>query len=108
MATGSIFYKDNTMVIRCDELADLNGVYQNSATVTLESLVVESTGVAVSGVTVPLAMSYVASSDGRYDGSIPVAAAMVVGTSYLATVKAVSGGNTNQWEERVKCKLRRG
>lgn len=112
--SNSSLYVGTTAVIELDGLAtgDADGnvdEYQNDATVTLESLVDKRTGDAVSGVTVPLTMSYVASSNGKYQGTIPYDAAITAGRIYLATVQAISAsGQRARWVETVIARVRTG
>lgn len=107
MINYSALYVGNTSVIELDGLADLDGDYQNDATVTLESLTNKVTGAAVSGVTTPLTLSYVAGSDGQYQGTIPHDAAVVAGNVYLAVVLAISAaGQRARWTERLVARNR--
>lgn len=109
MSNHSALYVGNTSIIEVDGLADQDGAYQNDATVTLQSLVDKRTGVAVSGVTVPLTLSYVASSNGKYQGTIPYDAAITAGRTYLATVQAISAsGQRARWVETVIAQVRTG
>lgn len=103
----STIYVGNTSIIQLDELANQDGTYQNDATVTLQSLTDKASGTAVSGVTVPLSMSYVAASDGKYQGTIAHGAGLTAGKVYLATVRAVSAsGQRAEWVETVIAKER--
>lgn len=107
MINYSALYVGNTSIIELDGLADQDGVYQNDATVTLQSLVDKRTGVAVAGITVPLTLHYVASSNGRYRGTIPHDAAVTAGGVYIATILAISSaGQRAQWTETVLAQVR--
>lgn len=107
MINYSALYVGNTSIIELDGLADQDGVYQNDATVTLQSLVDKRTGDAVSGVTVPLTLSYVSSSNGRYRGTIPHDAGVTAGGVYIATILAISSaGQRAQWTEEVLAQVR--
>ena len=107
MSDHSIAYVGNTLVAEVAGLMDDDGDYQNDATVTLES-VVDQKGVAVSGITVPLAMNYVASSNGTYRATISKDAAFTAERWYVATFKAVaSSGAVMVIEERVRAQKRR-
>ncbi len=109
MGAISEIFKDNTATAFVHGVTDADGTFQNDATVTLESLVDEATSVAVTGVTVPLSLGYIASSDGEYEGNISATAGITVGTMYLGTFKVVlSGGEIGEWQERMKCKQRKG
>lgn len=104
--THSTMYLSNSHTIRVDLLRDEDGSYINDATVTLESFV-DKNGDAVSGVTVPLTMSYVAASNGRYEGALAASLSLSAERWYTATVKAVSGSTQGQWAERVRATTRR-
>lgn len=107
--TASTLYVGNTSIIEVDGLADQDGAYQNDATVTLQSLVDKRTGVAVSGVTVPLTLSYVAASNGKYQGTILHDADVTAGRVYIATILAISSaGQRAQWTETLIAKVRQG
>jgi len=109
VSNHSALYVGNTSIIEVDGLADQDGTYQNDATVTLQSLVDKRTGVAVSGVTVPLTLSYVASSNGKYRGTIPHDADVTAGRVYIATILAISSaGQRAQWTETVIAQVRQG
>jgi hypothetical protein len=88
MSDHSTLFVGNTSYIEVTGLADRDGEYQNDATVTMESLT-DLRGTAVSGVTVPLALTYIPASNGDYRGTIPAAVAVNADRKYLATVKAL-------------------
>ncbi|HEX7080062.1 MAG TPA: hypothetical protein VF329_03515 [Gammaproteobacteria bacterium] len=110
----STLYIGSTTVLELDGLAtgDADGnveAYQNNATVVLLALVDKRTGDPVSGVTVPMALAYVADSDGKYQGTIPGDAGITAGRVYLATVKAVSAaGQVAEWNETLIAEVRAG
>lgn len=109
MSTASIFYRGNTAIVRIRGLRDANRNYLDDATVLMVSLVDESTGEAVDGVSTPVDMEYVADSDGVYEGVIPHNADVTVGHRYIATVRAEStGGHRGEWEELIRVRTRRG
>src|SRR5690606_34779862 len=109
MINYSALYVGNTSIIELDGLADQDGAYQNDAAVTLQSLVDKRTGDAVSGVTVPLTLSYVASSNGKYQGTIPHDADVTAGRVYIATILAISSaGQKAEWTEGVVAQGRQG
>jgi hypothetical protein len=60
--------------------------YDDAATVVLETLT-DTAGVAVTGSGVPVTLSYVTSSDGKYRGNFPDTTSLVVGTEYRGKVK---------------------
>jgi hypothetical protein len=66
------------------------GAYQNDATVTITELKTAA-GVDVTGVSLPISLTYVAASDGDYEGDIPYTAAFAAdGTEYRCLVLIVS------------------
>lgn len=102
MAVFSTLWIDNDMILRLT-LKDHNAVFINDATVTLHTLE-DTVGNTVSGITTPLAMSYIAASNGRYEATVPKEVVVVVGTRYDATIRAVTPGGTDaEWVERMVC-----
>lgn len=99
-----VFYVGSTLQVQLDGLhlekdedADGNpSTYQNDATVTVEELK-DTAGNNVSGVTLPITLSYVTSSDGKYRGNIGYGAGLVVGTEYRCLVLVIASGG-----ERLK------
>lgn len=109
MSNHSALYVGNTSIIELDGLADQDGVYQNDATVTLETLVDKRTGAEVQGISLPLTLSYVSGSNGKYQGMIPHDADVTAGRVYIATILAISSaGQRAQWTETVLAQVRQG
>lgn len=79
-----------------DGLYDVDtGLPVNSATVELLTITDEITGAAVTGVTFPLTLSYLAGSAGVYKGRIPATAVLTEGRFYELRIRAVTpGGDT--------------
>lgn len=103
MPKSSKIYIGNTSVARLSGLVDEAGAYQNDATVTLESLVHRDTGAAVSNLTTPAGMSYVAASNGVYEVAIPNDVGVVEGEWYEATFQAISSsGDYGTWTEPMR------
>lgn len=103
----SELFVGNTAIVVVDGLADLDDEAQNDATVTLQSLVAKESGEAVTGVTVPLSLAYVAGSQGEYRGVIPHDAEIDPGTVYEATIRAVaSSGVRAEWVETLVARRR--
>lgn len=104
MIHSSIYVGDNTHIVEVVELEDYLGVPQLDATVSMTA-VIDSHGVAVSGVTVPL--SLVHQGDALYRAVLPVGGAFVQGRVYRATIKATSvNGYKAEWVERLVAKVR--
>ena len=79
--------------VRWDRLRDARDeTYVNNATVTFS--LTTAAGAAVHASATGVSMPYVASSDGRYQGILPKAAAdlLVDGTGYVLTLTATRGG----------------
>ena len=102
----STIYVGTTSVAEVDELENQDGAYQNEATVTLESLVDRVTGTAVAGLAVPLTLSYVTASNGKYQGTIPHSVSLSSGRWYIATFLAISDGKRTVWEEKARASVR--
>ncbi len=112
-----IVFRANDNVIELDGLKNkVADTFLNSATVTVT--IVDKGGVEVTGQTWPLAMDYVASSDGIYRGTIedvavfllftaPTAFQQTQGSNYTAQVTA-NGGTDLQgyWEIPLQAKNR--
>lgn len=101
-------YADNDMTLEVSSLRDeVTGAYINDATVTVS--LADEDAVAVTGETWPLAMSYIASSDGVYRATLKDTLTLAVGARYVATVIADAGtGRRGQWELDFVCRKRRG
>lgn len=101
---SNIYVGDNTHVVEVVDLQDNEGTVDTAATVQMTS-VVDSTGVAVSGVTVPLAMPHIAA--GLYRATLPPGGAFVAGRKYRAKFNAVgSQGFRAEWVESLVAKTR--
>ena len=103
-----IYPEGNSHVVRVDRLRSHDDIYQHNATVTLETLVEDESGNAVVGVTTPLALSYIAASNGRYEAFVPFGTEFVVGGRYRASIRAVAiTGIRREWVEPLLCIARR-
>lgn len=71
--------------------------YQNAATVTIT--LKDAAGNNVSGETWPFTLSYVASSDGIYRGTLAAALGIVAGRTYYGHITATQGGSTRFWKK---------
>ena len=91
-----VLYIDNDLVVEVNGLQEpTESAYQNSATVTCT--IQDRSGTAVSGVSWPLTLSYVAASDGIYRGTVDSTASFVEGAQYEAVITAVSGTLDAKW-----------
>ena len=103
-----VVYKDNDNLVELDELINsATGAYINNATVTLTAIR-DAAGVTVSGETFPKGMSYVASSNGKYQATVDKALALVAGQFYTAVIDVVSSGLDGHWELPLKAQVRTG
>ena len=108
-----VIYKDNdNLICLGDPDTDLGGLqnsssgaYINNATVTLTAIR-DAAGNTVSGETFPKTMSYVASSNGRYEAVVDKAIVLTAGQHYTAVIDAVSGTLDAHWELPLICRTR--
>lgn len=103
---AEVIYKDNDNLVEVDELKNsATDAYINNATVNLTAIK-DAAGVNVTGITFPLAMSYVSASNGKYQATVDKALALVAGQAYTAIIDAVSGTLDGHWEIPLTCKIR--
>jgi hypothetical protein len=99
-------YRENDNLITVDGLRDItsSGDYLNSATV--EANLYDGDGVLVtpSG---GIALSYVADSDGKYEGVIQSTEDLELGQYYVLHIDAAEAGAVGHWEIEVEVKQRR-
>lgn len=89
-------YLENENVIELDGLINsIGGSYINNAVV--EVTVEDTAGTDVAGVTWPISMAYVASSNGKYRATLPDTLALTPGAVYHAVITAVSGSVNGKW-----------
>lgn len=87
--THSVCPEDSTLVAEVEGIADQDGEYQDDATVTIEALTQRGSSADVTGLTLPLTLTYVPASDGVYRGLIVADADLQAGRWYRATIQAV-------------------
>jgi hypothetical protein len=102
---AEILWHENDNLVELAKLRSVDGAYINDATVTLESLV-DNAGTAVTGITPPLAMAYVATSDGTYRVVLPHTLGVVIGQYYVARVRVISGALDANLYKRFVCRKR--
>lgn len=95
----------NDNVIELSNLRDLDNAYVNSATVSLISLV-DRAGAGVTGITLPLTLTYVAASNGKYRGTVQDTASLVDDTTYLAVITVDGGGLQARMSIEAKARTR--
>ena len=77
---SDIIYIDNDSLVFLDGLVDKDGAFINNGTVTVTLQKLD--GSAVGGVSWPLALPYVAGSNGKYEETIDKAVAVALNTEY--------------------------
>lgn len=98
-------YIDNDNRIKLVGLADADNTYQNSATVQVT--LKDDQGNNLAGQTWPLALSYVAASNGDYKEVLQdTISGLTNGDDITAVVDVESGGLTAHWEIPVKAGTR--
>jgi len=96
MSVSAEIHIGNDTVVTLTGLQNaIDSSYQNSATVTCT--IKDGSGSAVSGVTFPVTMDYVAASDGIYRATIDKALAVSEGVTYYVEVTAAEGGVDGFW-----------
>lgn len=104
MSNINILYVGNDNILELDSLKnDLTGADLNAATVSVT--LKDSAGANVAGSSWPLAMTYVAASNGTYRATLGYAIALVAGGRYTATITADAGAGLHaSWA--VECVAR--
>ena len=100
-----IIYISNDNLLTLDALTNTaDSSFINDATVTVT--LVDSTGTEVTGETWPLAMSYVSSSNGKYQATLTDSLSLSKGT-YTAQITANGGaGLLGYWEITLRALVR--
>ncbi len=99
-------YLDNSGGLVLAGLRDMDGAYVNGATVNCTQLRLEDGGSDVSGITLPLAMPYVAASQGKYRGIIPHDVVLEVGKRYTIRIVADTGTLIATFNHAVVARVR--
>lgn len=81
-----------------------DGSYANTATVTAN--IKDAAGVLVTGAGSPLTLTYVAASNGVYQGTVPFAAAFADDTTYYAEITATQDALQGFWKLKFKACVR--
>jgi hypothetical protein len=97
-----ILFVENDNLLQLIGLIDQSsGAFLNAATV--EGNILDRSGVVVVG---PITMTYVANSNGNYQGVVPSTAGLTVSHGYRAKVVATQSGATGTWFLPVTIKYR--
>ena len=94
-----------TNMLKLDKLRDTasGGTYENSATVQATLYSDRAMSSEVSGQSWPATLSYVAASDGQYEGFLEDDLSVTEGTDYYAKVVANAGANkVRTWRLKVR------
>lgn len=102
--THSVAFVDNDATLLVTGLRSRTGALVDYAVVTLQSLVDARTGVAVTGISLPVTLT--STGQGNYEVLLPRTAGFVAGRSYYATIRAVAAGVQAEWRETILAKLR--
>ena len=102
-----ILYYLNDNLIEVDGLKDSTaaGYADGSATVSLTTIK-DAAGVAVTGISFPLTLTYVAASNGKFRAVIDNALVLTPEAAYTAFVNAAYGTLDGHWEIPLTCKVR--
>lgn len=99
-------YQGNDTIIELAGLKnEVSGAFINNATVNVT--LVDSLGVQVTGQAWPLALAYVALSDGAYRATLGFNLPLILNAKYSANVFVSAGGLVANWSIDVICKKRK-
>lgn len=99
MAKLQLIYRTNDMIVELDALRNAaTGAYVNTATVEAEITDPEGNILATG-----ISMTYIASTNGKYQGTIQDTLAFVVNTFYTVTITAALAGVVGTWEIPAQC-----
>ena len=105
MPLAYVMLESNDMLIEVDKLQDSSDdTFVNAATVT--AILKDSAGVNVTGQIMPITLSYVSSSDGKYQGIFDSVVALVEGDTGTVEITAVQGTLDAFWELSYTCRRR--
>ena len=104
---SDVLFYQNDNLLELDALTNQRtGAYINNATVTVTLTDLDDTEVA--GETWPLAMSYVAASDGKYRATLKDSLSLTEGQRYKATITADAGTDSKGvWVVKLLVRKRR-
>ena len=102
---STIFQNNDTLIELAGLQNETTGAYLNTATVTVT--LIDATGANVTGATWPMAMSYVAGSNGLYRATLGFDLPLTENGLYKANIIAIGGtGLRANWTANVICKKR--
>ena len=99
-------YLSNDMILELDLLKDgVTGSFLNAATVQA-TITDHATGNAITNITNPVTLSFVAGSSGKYRATLAQDAAFTVGQKVLIVITAVEAGVDGRWRFVARAKNR--
>lgn len=103
-----VLLPNNTMQIELRNLKNkVTGLFVSNATVQIASIKDAVSDITVTGLTYPIAMTYVPKSRGVYRGKVSAGAAIVEGHTYtLAITAADAAGSSARWSIDVPARVR--
>lgn len=105
MPTTYIMFEENDMLVEVDGLQDSSDdSYLNAATVT--ATIKDADGVEVSGISLPITLSYVSSSNGKYQGVFDKLLSLDPGDMGTIEITATEGTLDAFWELCYTCQQR--
>ena len=105
MSTIHILYLGNNSVIDVAGLRDeATGGFINNATVSVTLL--DQAGEQVDGADWPLALDFLAGSNGNYRATLPYTLAVGAGERYVARIVAIADSGRAQWDMQCVGRVR--
>jgi hypothetical protein len=102
-----ILYYLNDNLIEVDGLKDSTAAGYADATATVNlTTIKDADGNAVTGISFPLSLAYVAASNGKFRAVIDKALVLTPEAAYTAIVDAAYGTLDGHWEMPLTCKVR--
>jgi hypothetical protein len=104
---STIIYQANDNLIEVLGLQDyVTGSYGDGSASVHLTAIKDSLGNVVTGVTFPIVLAYVTSSNGDYRGVVDKNLALLAESSYTAIIDATIGTLDAHWELPLVCKVR--
>ena len=105
MPLAYVMLENNDMLVEVDKLQDSSDdTFVNAATVT--AVLKDSDGVNVTGQSMPISLSYVSASDGKYQGIFDSVVNLDDGDTGTVEITAVQGTLDAFWELSFTCRRR--
>lgn len=104
--TDNIYINNDNRVVLTGLKNESSGNFENSATVTMT--LYDSSGNTVSGQSWPASLSYIAASNGNYEGTLDDGLSLTEGADYEVRVTATASGATGEWRKELEASFRYG